>query len=240
MSQKAPGRLGGRCGFTLIELLIVIAIILILIAIALPNFLEAQIRAKAVRSAGESRSLGLAVESLRVDRNTLLIDIWDDDSVLGVQRLLQFFGGIANTNKATRLQRDVMAPLTTPVKYIVSIPQDPFLKDPKTVATSETWTGQLDTYTYFDRDPAIPDVADGKAGVGKNSWPDDHNIQGYHAANTAISQVRRLADGEFALIGSGPDGQVVQNGFRGVPYSPTNGTRSNGNITWRSAGTLNR
>ena len=36
-------------GFTLIELLIVIAIILILISIALPNFLEAQVR-------GESRA----------------------------------------------------------------------------------------------------------------------------------------------------------------------------------------
>jgi len=37
-------------GFTLIELLIVIAIILILIAIALPNFLEAQIRARMTRA----------------------------------------------------------------------------------------------------------------------------------------------------------------------------------------------
>lgn len=41
-----------RPGFTLIELLIVIAIILILIAIALPNFLEAQIRAKVTKAKG--------------------------------------------------------------------------------------------------------------------------------------------------------------------------------------------
>ncbi|MBE7490114.1 prepilin-type N-terminal cleavage/methylation domain-containing protein [bacterium] len=39
-------RFKGHSGFTLIELLIVIAIILILISIALPNFLEAQLRAK--------------------------------------------------------------------------------------------------------------------------------------------------------------------------------------------------
>ena len=226
--------------FTLIELLIVIAIILILIAIALPNFLEAQIRAKAVRSAGDSRSLGIAVESFRVDRGYLLIDIWDDDSALGLRRLNELFGRIANPLKATRLQRDVMAPLTTPVTYIREIPQDPFLKDPKKRATSETWTGQLDTYTYFDRDPHIPDVADGKNTPGSNTWPDDHNIQGYHAANALISQVKRLTDGEFALIGSGPDGEVVQSGFRGMPYSPTNGTRSAGNITWRSVGVLNR
>lgn len=217
-------------GFTLIELLIVIAIILILISIALPNFLEAQIRAKYDKSAGDSRSLGIAVESLRVDRNTLLVDIWDDDNLEGVLRLRDLFGHIADPNKATRMQRDVMAPLTTPVVYIAEVPQDPFLKDPKNAATEETWTGQLDTYTYFDRDPAIPDTA----------WPDDHNIQGYHPQNALTSQVKRLSDGEFAIIGSGPDGEVVQSGLRGIPYMPTNGTRSRGNITWRSAGTVNK
>jgi prepilin-type N-terminal cleavage/methylation domain-containing protein len=128
-------------GFTLIELLIVIAIILILIAIALPNFLDAQIRAKYVKSAGDSRSLGIAAESFRVDRNMLLIDIWDDDNIEGVLRLQQYFGNIANPFKATRMQRDVMA-LTTPVVYTPKSP-DPFLKDPKPFATEETWTGQL-------------------------------------------------------------------------------------------------
>jgi len=55
-------------GFTLIELLIVIAIILILISIALPNFLEAQIRAKVARAQGDVRSLGQAQESYFLDR----------------------------------------------------------------------------------------------------------------------------------------------------------------------------
>ena len=43
-------------GLTPIELLIVIAIILILIAIALPNFLNAQVRAKIVRARSECGS----------------------------------------------------------------------------------------------------------------------------------------------------------------------------------------
>src|SRR3990172_4845761 len=58
---------GAQKGFTLIELLIVIAIILILIAIALPNFLEAQIRAKVTRAKGEIRSLAFAMEAYYLD-----------------------------------------------------------------------------------------------------------------------------------------------------------------------------
>ncbi|MCA9442211.1 MAG: prepilin-type N-terminal cleavage/methylation domain-containing protein, partial [Candidatus Omnitrophica bacterium] len=58
-----------KSGFTLIELLIVIAIILILIAIALPNFLEAQIRARVTKANGELRSIATAL----FDYNTALI-----------------------------------------------------------------------------------------------------------------------------------------------------------------------
>lgn len=52
-------------GFTLIELLIVIAIILILISIALPNFLEAQNRAKVTRVRGEFKSIETAMTAYR-------------------------------------------------------------------------------------------------------------------------------------------------------------------------------
>ena len=49
--------------FTLIELLIVVAIIAILAAIAVPNFLEAQIRAKVSRVLSDQRSLATAMEA---------------------------------------------------------------------------------------------------------------------------------------------------------------------------------
>jgi prepilin-type N-terminal cleavage/methylation domain-containing protein len=56
-------------GFTLIELLIVVAIIAILAAIAVPNFLEAQTRAKVSRAKNDLRVCATALESYMVDNN---------------------------------------------------------------------------------------------------------------------------------------------------------------------------
>jgi len=53
----------------LIELLIVVAIIAILAAIAVPNFLEAQVRAKIARARSEMRTLGTAMEIYYVDND---------------------------------------------------------------------------------------------------------------------------------------------------------------------------
>lgn len=68
--------------FTLIELLIVVAIIAILAAIAVPNFLEAQTRAKVSRAKADMRSLATGIETYRLDWNIYLycnrpaIGIW--------------------------------------------------------------------------------------------------------------------------------------------------------------------
>ncbi len=55
--------------FTLIELLIVVAIIGILAAIAVPNFLNAQIRAKVARVVAEEKGLCNAYLMYRLDNN---------------------------------------------------------------------------------------------------------------------------------------------------------------------------
>jgi len=56
-------------GFTLIELLIVVAIIGIIAAIAIPNLLNAIDRGKQKRTMSDMRSVGTAVESYAVDVN---------------------------------------------------------------------------------------------------------------------------------------------------------------------------
>ena len=56
-------------GFTLIELLIVVAIIGIIAAIAIPNLLNAIDRGKQKRSMADLRSIGTAVEAYSVDTN---------------------------------------------------------------------------------------------------------------------------------------------------------------------------
>jgi len=100
-----------RKGFTLIELLIVVAIIAILAMIAVPNFLEAQTRAKVSRSKTDMRTIAVAEEAYRVDWNTYThsnqynSNPWDPN---GPGR----WGGFAE--------------LTTPVAYITSIPLAPF------------------------------------------------------------------------------------------------------------------
>jgi general secretion pathway protein G len=56
-------------GFTLIELLIVVAIIGIIAAIAIPNLLNAIDRGKQKRTMADLRSIGTSIEAYAVDNN---------------------------------------------------------------------------------------------------------------------------------------------------------------------------
>lgn len=60
-----------KCGFTLIEMLIVVGIIAILAAIAVPNLLEAQTRSKVARVKSDLRTVAMAIETFRQANNSL-------------------------------------------------------------------------------------------------------------------------------------------------------------------------
>src|SRR5512136_1023495 len=95
-------------GFTLIELLIVVAIIAILAAIAVPNFLEAQTRSKVSRAKADMRSLATGIEAYRVDQNHYPLD------------------GAFFWWKGLPQPESPLYVLTTPVAYMTQVPMDVF------------------------------------------------------------------------------------------------------------------
>lgn len=92
-------------GFTLIELLIVVAIIGILAAIAVPNFLNAQVRANLARAEADLKTVATSLEMYMVENGGL-------PPVRATQSTL-YFG---------------YRYLTTPVAYLQGILPDPFRK----------------------------------------------------------------------------------------------------------------
>ncbi len=91
----------GDRAFTFVELILVAAIISILAAIAVPNFLEAQVRADVARSKAELALVKMGIESYRLEnrhipynRQAGVADGWD------------------------------LVALTTPIVYLSSVPYD--------------------------------------------------------------------------------------------------------------------
>ncbi|MCX7050138.1 MAG: prepilin-type N-terminal cleavage/methylation domain-containing protein [Candidatus Sumerlaeota bacterium] len=198
MSQKT-GTL--KRGFTLIELLIVIAIIAILALIAIPNFLEAQTRAKISRVKADMRSIATAMEAYYVDYNSYFCY----KVTVGLD------------------QGQTLSNLTTPVMYISTLGGDPFgdrsFKTERRGDMLEVGMGKVNEYSVGSKYPAMYDTWEiESAGPDKK---DDTNDTENGALNLLSGQFPWLAlDNTDATAGT----------VLGLIYDPTNGTISRGQI----------
>ncbi len=204
-------RLNVKQGFTLIELLIVVAIIGILAAIAVPNFLNAQLRAKVARTVSDMGAMGMAQEMYRLDWNTYTENHHDSDVPLhaGLYRL------------------------TSPNAYIGSLPEDPFYNNP--FASADAWGSTQKHYTFgtepdwgpeWDRggNPNGPATRWLVASAGPSFSDDSNPVFEYPGVQDVIWDT----DGRFTVAG------YSSASFHYMRYDPSNGIKSVGDILMAS------
>jgi prepilin-type N-terminal cleavage/methylation domain-containing protein len=199
-------------GFTLIELLIVVAIIAILAAIAVPNFLEAQVRAKVSRVKNDLRTVSVGLESYLVDNNIYPYPLY----------------GSPPSNRGFFIESAVE--LTTPVAYLTSVN----MVDTFAVKNRYSWPGSTDKLSYeygnfggmvFDLDtrPLAPNERRKKAYYLLSWGPNRLNDYGSWATSSNGRGVLPLISEYF---GAGASASTAWNSV----YDATNGTISGGDI----------
>jgi type II secretion system protein G len=227
-------------GFTLIELLIVVAIIAILAAIAVPNFLEAQVRSKVSRAKTDMRTLATALEAYYIDNNDYAgsaTPIAAGDGFT-VNSTLAANGGAWNriTFQTYRPQSnpDGMGnTLTTPIAYITSLPADPFA-DTKAATFGYFNSGGGGWLTWSYGPDTDEKVANGEIQkyLMACSWNTDAvnkiDLKGSLTASAPCTIYSPNMTNPNADLTAGPlDGSDFA-----YTYDPTNGTNSKGDV-WR-------
>jgi len=211
-----------RTAFTLIELLIVVAIIAILAAIAVPNFLEAQTRSKVSRVKNDCRAIATAIEAYSVDWNGPPLGAYCYNPACGpcLPPEVQMATGPRNAR--------AQALMTTPVAYIASLLWDPF-RDGGSINLN---TGVVDyDHGYYDfQTYVIP---------GQRStvvaWQKTYSY-GYTWSLESPGPFRNNAGNLNRLLwGVGP-GAGANPMITVYPYDPSNGTVSMGFIVRTNKG----
>jgi len=173
-----------RKAFTLIELLIVVAIIAILAMIAVPNFLEAQTRAKVTRVRTDFRNILVAMEAYRTDNNN-----YPPDGNIGTS----WFNDIKP-----------LCMLTTPIAYITSVPTNPFFDIRRSQATDGT-TG-VGNYAFWgaDRHPNLLPICFHLVSCGPNLEDDGlGGLNGPDVIGRVPNFVRRIYDPTNGVVSYG-------------------------------------
>lgn len=210
-------------GFTLIELLIVVAIIAILAAIAVPNFLEAQTRSKVSRVRSDHRSLATAIETYYVDNNEYPAFVTNTDVANVVDRG-QYANAPTNVGVTFRAKHlTALSTLTTPIAYITSYFPDPFA-DTKGI-----------TFRYYTDSRGWilgsfgPDVDESTGGDLDWNKVADVVVAPLGGTTTleTVYDARQAQPSQLLLVGAST---TASNGS--FTYDPTNGTVSSGDL-WR-------
>ena len=225
--------------FTLIELLIVVAIIAILAAIAIPNFLEAQTRAKVSRVKADHRSISMGLESYRVDHNEY--PEGTDNPQKYPQRIADFLGSLAPGYYSFRTRgpggllvgRD-FAGLTTPVPYMSRIPADPFARQAARFLTycyrnaKDRKNGWILTSVGPDTDLLALDGRGNTDTANPLSTASDPRSPS-RLGDINEREVIRFIEGD-PLVGAPEDISRLRELLDRLSYDPTNGTISDGDI----------
>lgn len=132
-----------RRGFTLIELMVVIAIIIILAAIAIPNYLSMTARAKRSRVASDFAAIATALETYKTDWNSYPAESDGTITASGVAygELAGTTGGSVNISNATTATGE-----TGPIVYMTATILGS-MKNPYTNAADYLYTGDSTTWT---------------------------------------------------------------------------------------------